>query len=675
MRSIVGLESKAVDEVRNRLIYAIWVKYDQICNDRYDKKEKTRLERIKSLYQQHVATKIPYGWELDEEDRPRYHLSPYNFFEFVQAQLYRQGGLRVFHHYSSSIGYISAAYLQARKSRVFANGKSNDVLNLIFGELLDFAVNVLGSLTPEEVVDQLKSRIAYVDAIMRDPLIFPAASVSRSHNKRDKMELIRREFHQCLAYAEQEKIRSSARDTCMQLRAHLQSTVLGGIQCLYQARGQLVNEFPLTVHSYLFGIQLGRDVATKDDQMYASIREKTVTGRWLFQLLQSVPGIAFASLDIERSLSLTVEHDQPLGDIQINAEWIKQFKEQLDLPEWVKEAEQQAVIAFFTHLFAIARGVYRLGYFVFLVDRAGQLAGDEGNRWAYGDENGRDALAVLLLLLQKELAQFKALIHEFNDNAQHQIRLYVHSHKKEYTEGAIPNFTSLNEEVIAAKKSIESALTNIGQLKQGIDQFPNGKAEEIEHQKRDFFRYLVLVCQKFYSDENEYQKKLLAIYEREINRQKTHLPLAFSAEPSGHVNNQVTLSHAPAQALSPSTIAKINAELRPFDATWTYDQMNNQFALSVSDDLMVMDSQREVLKKQMVKREVLLRWFKRSTEPSLFSSVDSSLSNSTRGLVQSALKQQQSVEQAFLNTLSAHLSMDESLGLEIPQPEFGSNLC
>lgn len=663
------------DTVQSSLSTTFFNTAKRFLNGGYSDSQKQQLEKFNTHYKNNF-NESPEIWKLDENDKAAYKIpNQQPLLAYVKTQL-GQGRAQVSSN-AGNIATLAATYADDRITRRFGGGKRYDPIDLFFAELIDFSLNKLCHLEPQKAVAQLNKRITYMRGIQRIPDLFPTSMMEREHNKQSTLQMILREFESCLEYAKQEQARVCAREHFKQLLNNLQTSLIQSLNFLYYARKQKIDRFPLVLDSFKSGYDSQNNIKTQYDIRYDLIKYNTLTGRWLHKLLAIMSPIAFASAQ------KNIKNDDYIDElifpwnIEIDSIFLNACNpNELDLPEWLSNPDDK--IYFLKSLQAIAQGIHRWSHLIVLVDYAYQLTGEEGNRWAYGENNGRNSLEILLKLVKKEIdeassndAKFNNQIIDkasgnaakFNNWIDDKIRKHNAEHRKTYGDGSAPNFNEFNAKVNLQKIATECASKNILDLQNGMNHPSSETNQHVLELKNKFFWGLQHVCEQFYPDENQRAK---AIYNQKIIEFKRE-----DKEPEKEQTKEEkvdftdTIKPPPLKDPIPTKYSSlehgnITKELQRFNPQLTIEKLESQFTLKISNALGDLAKQVPTLQSHHEQRNALIKW-SRQQQPSFFSPNQPTLLPATQQVIKGAVKRQEKTCSDFLETMREHLGISASL--------------
>lgn len=458
---------------------------DRITGIAYSKDEKEYLRILKDIYQTALRTDAPVLWELDEKDQPTHRIKSSDVAMHIEQRRHHKSSLGPFHYYIDGILEFAVTYLKERGDRgILTRGKPGDVLEQFLTEFIHWAVNDLPTYAANsESVVHLRQRIDYLDRILKAENLFKFGTFTRGKNKTDTISNIKHTLEACLNYAEQEAERLNARDKLNVLQLETERLLLGCVNSLYYLRATPVQSEPLRLELFLQPITATEHLR----QLYSNV-QATHSGALLREVIH-LAGVdsfgALAECKVVADTKPTHDYYNAQGQCQVIA-WPAR---KMDMPSWITPDVAKEVITQLQNLGAITLRVAKLKA---LVASAYDLTGKAGDLWAYGDEQGKASLEVLLHLLAIELEQLMRVLgtlHTQQDAARSRYNLL---HRVDQDKGVNPNFNKFDYHFVHCTESYARLCRAMDDITKQMRIFPADAKKRVDDQKQRFYRELAL---------------------------------------------------------------------------------------------------------------------------------------------------------------------------------------
>ena len=473
--------------------------FEKCLGSHYSQTDKNKLEELKAVYTEVLRKEAaPPFWELDEKDRPTFHLSQRKWSEYerqLSAENHRNGK---FFYQRTLIAQYAATYLTARSKRWFGKGTSGDLLEQFISEWINFALKELPNLNfDDESIEKIQLRLNYLDHIQTHENLFKYGLIKRKRDKFDTMESIRQQLESCIAYATRGSLLECAREKFDVCRTQLGTLLHASVSSVYYARETAINNEPFNIQALIDPHTFLSDAAKS---LYTQIKGSH-TGAMLAEVITVANLASFGGLN-----SKETQH-KPLVYFAENhqSQAFNLACKKADLPPWISQSDQAYYIS---ETQKILESTLRIVQLKKLVEEAYDLTGKVGDVWAYGDRQGKLSLDGLLFSLEKELDLFKERYDALYKTQNNWRRVYNHQHRINPGKDINLNFnmvTKQRDKINEYYNSLKSAITDI---RAKMKDFSEEDLKQIDTRKKVFYQTVAHFIKEHYPSDYATYKDL-----------------------------------------------------------------------------------------------------------------------------------------------------------------------
>ncbi len=359
----------------------------------YSQEARVVFQQIQDFYLCELQRSPPKEWQL-VDNRPQYVLKNDDWTRYISEEIRKHDTLGYLHVYIEKFIVLAASYLTER--RLANHGFQGDYIEQFFSENISWGLNELSHYDPTPAaLENLAARMRYLHAVRTAKGVFKCEANSLiswtwqpkfTHVQTlDEMYLV---LQQCQQYIYYVKELEGARESLWRIKIRFEMTFIKCFDTLFKMRSHYFTR-PLDMRFWLADTE--SDIF-QINQQYQNIF-LTHTGCILRDCLRQCDISIFNAFQVEGLVNASAVYEYFSGQRNLQA-----LNLLPGVPIWC-QVSQAVIDEYLQHYLAVCRQLLILSEAYRFVILAHLLAGDAGDLWAFGTEDGRVALHTVVQII------------------------------------------------------------------------------------------------------------------------------------------------------------------------------------------------------------------------------------------------------------------------------------